>query len=113
MSQRLRCLLGEEAALSPSTISRLNQKFKAEYDEWRTAKLIDQRFIYIWADGIYVKAGVGTENACVLVVIGVAMDGTKHFLALEEGYRESKESWPRCASEFARARDDSSGLGGR
>lgn len=89
----LRCLLGEEAALSPSTISRLNQKFKAEYDEWRRVKLIDQAFIYIWADGIYVRAGVGTENACVLVVVGVAMDGTKHFLALEEGYRESKESW--------------------
>ncbi len=72
---------------------RLNQKFKAEYDEWRTMKLIDQRFIYIWADGIYVKAGIGTENACILVVVGVASDGTKHFLALEEGYRESKESW--------------------
>ncbi len=89
----LRCLLGAEAALSPSTISRLNQKFRAEYDEWREMKLIDQRFVYVWADGIYVKAGVGTENACVLVVVGVASDGTKHFLALEEGYRESKESW--------------------
>ena len=89
----LRCLLGESAALSPSTISRLNQKFRAEYEEWRHTKLIDQPFIYIWADGIYVRAGVGTENACVLVVVGVAMDGTKHFLALEEGYRESKESW--------------------
>lgn len=89
----LRCLLGDESALSPSTISRLNQKFKAEYDEWRTTQLINQRFVYIWADGIYVKAGVGAENACVLVVVGVAGDGTKHFLALEEGYRESKESW--------------------
>lgn len=89
----LRCLLGEEAALSPSTISRLNQKFKAEYEEWRRMKLVDQPFIYIWADGIHVKAGVGTENACVLVVVGVASDGTKHFLALEEGYRESKQSW--------------------
>jgi transposase-like protein len=87
----LRCLLGEEAALSPSTISRLNQKFRAEYEEWRTQQLIDQPFV--WADGIYVKAGVGTENACVLVMVGVASDGTKHFLALEEGYRESKESW--------------------
>ena len=89
----LRCLLGAEAALSPSTISRLNQKFRAEYEEWREKKLIDQPFVYVWADGIHLKAGVGTENACVLVVVGVASDGTKHFLALEEGYRESKESW--------------------
>lgn len=96
----LRCLLGEQAALSPSTISRLNQKFKAEYDEWRQSSLVAHRFVYIWADGIYLKAGVGTENACVLVVIGVAMDGTKHFLALEEGYRESKESWAGVLREL-------------
>ncbi len=49
--------------------------------------------MYVWADGIHIKAGVGQENAAVLVVIGVDASGTKHFLALEEGYRESKESW--------------------
>lgn len=67
--------------------SKLNMRSGARRS-WLT-----RPFIYIWADGIYLKAGVGTERACVLVVIGVASDGTKHFLALEEGYRESKESW--------------------
>lgn len=89
----LRELVGEEAALSPSTISRLNQKFKAEYEEWRGGSLKEHRFVYIWADGIHLKAGISTENAAVLVVIGVDAAGTKHFLALEEGYRESKQSW--------------------
>lgn len=89
----LRSLLGEEAALSPSTISRLNQKFKAEYEEWRHSSLSDHCFVYIWADGIHLKAGISTENAAILVVIGVDAAGTKHFLAIEEGYRESKESW--------------------
>jgi putative transposase len=89
----LRCLLGADAALSPSTITRLNQKFKAEYDEWRKSSLSDQRFVYVWVEGIHLKAGAGTENACVLVAVGVDSAGMKHFLAMEEGYRESKESW--------------------
>ena len=81
----LRSLLGEEAALSPSTISRLNQKFKAEYEQWRQSSLSDHCFVYIWADGIHLKAGISTENAAILVVIGVDAAGTKHFLAIEEG----------------------------
>ncbi len=35
----LRCLMGAEAALSPSTISRLNAGFKAEYEEWTKSSL--------------------------------------------------------------------------
>ena len=48
----LRCLSGAEATLSPSTSSRLNQKFKTESERWRETTLIDQRFIYIWADSL-------------------------------------------------------------
>lgn len=89
----LRCLLGKSAALSPATIVRLNAQFKAEYDEWRQRSLAELRFVYIWVDGVHIKAGVARENAVVLTVIGVDVDGTKHLIALEEGYRESKESW--------------------
>lgn len=39
------------------------------------------------------KAGIGTERACLLVVLGVDSTGKKQLLALGEGYRESKESW--------------------
>jgi putative transposase len=89
----LRCLLGSEAALSPSTISRLNQQFKQEYDEWLRQSLASLPMVYVWVDGIYVKAGLGEEKACLLVMIGADVTGKKHLLALEEGYRESKESW--------------------
>ena len=51
-------LLGKSAALSPATIVRLNAQFKAEYDEWRQQSLADQRFVYIWFDGVPIKAGV-------------------------------------------------------
>lgn len=89
----LRCLLGKSAALSPATIVRLNAQFKTEYEEWRQQSLVDQRFVDIWVDGVHIKAGVARENAAVLTVIGADVDGRKHLIALEEGYRESKESW--------------------
>lgn len=89
----LRALLGTESALSPSTVSRLNQQFKAEYEAWGKRSLAETRFVYLYADGIYLAAGIGDEKACLLIVLGVDTSGRKHFLALGEGYRESKESW--------------------
>lgn len=89
----LRSLLGAEAPLSPSTIVRLNQQFKGEYEAWTKSSLSAVPICYLWVDGIYVKAGIGTERACLLVVIGADSTGKKHLLALSEGYRESKESW--------------------
>jgi transposase-like protein len=89
----LRSLLGAESALSPSTVSRLNQQFKAEYEAWGKRSLAETRFVYLYADGIYLAAGIGEEKACLLIVLGVDTSGRKHFLALGEGYRESKESW--------------------
>ena len=89
----LRCLMGEEAALSPSTISRLNAGFKQEYEDWTKSSLASLPMVYVWVDGIYIKAGIADERACLLVVMGADVTGKKHLLALEEGYRESKESW--------------------
>ena len=88
----LRCLLGQQAALSPATISRLNAQFKQEYGEWLTSSLASLPMVYVWVDGIYVKAGVGDEQACLLVRVGADVTGKKPLLALEEGFRESKES---------------------
>ena len=49
--------------------------------------------VYVWVDGIYMKAGLADERACLLVVMGADVTGKKHLLAMQEGYRESKESW--------------------
>jgi len=89
----LRELLGEGAPLSPSSLQRLKQKWEAEYEQWKQAPILEKDWAYLWADGIYVKAGIGKEKAALLVVIGVNSDGEKRYLALEAGYRESKESW--------------------
>ena len=89
----LRALIGEEAPLSPSSISRLNRQFKDEFTRWKTRRLDDVEIVYVWADGVYLKAGISDERLCVLVVIGVDRSGKKHLLTIEEGYRESRESW--------------------
>ena len=89
----LRRLLGAKAPLSPRTMVRLKQQFKGEYEDWTKSSLSGQAICYLWVDGLYLKAGSGTERACLLVVIGADSTGKKHLLALSEGYRESKESW--------------------
>ncbi len=89
----LRCLMGAEAALSPSTISRLSAGFKSEYEDWTKSSLAALPMVYVWVDGIYIKAGIADERACLLIVIGADVTGKKHLLAMEEGYRESTESW--------------------
>jgi putative transposase len=89
----LRGLLGQGAPLSASSLQRLKEKWQGEYEQWKSVPIEQEQWAYLWADGIYVKAGIGKEKAALLVVIGVDQDGSKRFLALEPGYRESKESW--------------------
>ncbi|MFH1675993.1 MAG: IS256 family transposase [bacterium] len=89
----LRGLLGDGAPLSASSIDRLRGKWEAEYGAWRHRRLDELKIVYIWADGIYVKAGLEKEKACLLVVIGADIEGRKTILAVESGYRESSESW--------------------
>jgi transposase-like protein len=85
-------LMGERATLSPSTIVRLKERWAAEYEAWRTRPL-SHRYAYLWADGIYLGAGLEPEQSCLLVVIGAREDGRKELLAMGLGYRESTESW--------------------
>jgi len=89
----LRGLLGEGAPLSASSIGRLKVKWQAEYEAWHRRRLDDRELVYLWADGVYVKAGLEKEKAALLVVIGALADGTKEVLAVVSGFRESKESW--------------------
>ena len=89
----LRGLLGEAAPLSPSSIARLKTGWQAEYAAWRSRPLHDLEVVYLWADGIYVKAGLEKDKAAVLVVIAGLRDGTKVVLTLESGHRESTEAW--------------------
>jgi transposase-like protein len=89
----LRGLLGDGAPLSESSIARLKLKWQAEYDEWNNRPLADLEVVYLWVDGIYVKAGLEKDKSCVLVALAGLSDGRKVFVGLQAGYRESTESW--------------------
>ncbi len=88
-------LLGEDAAgLSPSSISRLCKDWEAEHQRFRTRSLRFHRYAYLFVDGVHVSVRLGEDDRlCLLVVIGVREDGVKELLAVEDGYRESTESW--------------------
>jgi len=89
----LRGLLGEGAPLSPASLLRLKTQWQAEYEAWKQRRLDDLEVVYMWADGLYVKAGLEDTKAALLVMIGVLINGQKVVLAVESGQRESKESW--------------------
>jgi putative transposase len=89
----LRGLLGAAAPLSAPSIARLKASWQAEYESWKRRRLDDLEPVYVWADGIYVKAGLEKAKAAMLVLIAALRDGRKVVLAVESGYRESTESW--------------------
>ena len=93
-SEALPILLGPEAAgLSATTINRLLKVWQSEYQEWRKRSLSDKAYVYVWADGVYFNVRLEEDRLACLVLIGVLPDGTKEVIAMEDGYRESKESW--------------------
>jgi putative transposase len=89
----LRGLLGEGAPLSPSSIDRLKTVWQVEYEEWKQRPLADLEVVYLWVDGIYVKAGLEKDKAAMLVAVAALRDGRKVVVAVESGHRESTESW--------------------
>ena len=94
MQEALAGLLGAQArGLSPAVIGRLKAQWSVEHAAWQKRDLSGQRWVYVWADGIYSGLRAEDERLCLLVVIGVNERGQKHFLAIEDGLRESTESW--------------------
>jgi putative transposase len=89
----LRGLLGGAAPLSVTSLARLNTSWQIEYEAWKQRRLDDLEVVYVWADGLYVKAGLEDTKAALLVMIGALTDGQKVVLAVESGQRESKDSW--------------------
>jgi transposase-like protein len=89
----LRGLLGEGAPLSATSLARLKASWQLDYESWKQRRLDDLEVVYVWADGLYVKAGLEASKAALLVLIGALTDGQKVVLAVESGQRESHASW--------------------
>ena len=92
--EALQALLGSEAkGLSASTISRCKKIWEEEHETWNSRSLENKRYVYIWADGVYFNIRSDNAKQCILVIIGVTEQGRKEFIAIEDGYRESEQSW--------------------
>ena len=94
MREALKVLVGPSATgLSASVVSRLKQVWAQEYVTWCDERLDKDRWVYVWADGVYSGLRAEQTKLCALVVIGVNERGQKRFLAIEDGVRESTQSW--------------------
>jgi putative transposase len=94
MQEALSVLLGFDAkGLSPAVVSRLKAQWADDYQAWNRRDVSKERYVYVWADGIYSTLRGEDDRLCLLVLIGVNAQGDKRLLALSDGYRESKASW--------------------
>jgi transposase-like protein len=92
--EALSALLGPDAPnLSPNVISRLTAGWQTDYDAWQRRDLSARRYVYIWADGVYLQARMEPAAECILVIIGATPEGKKELLGFQVGARESAQSW--------------------
>jgi putative transposase len=94
--EALAALLGKEAPnLSPAVIARLTAEWQADYDTWRKRDLSARRYVYVWADGVYLQARMEDAAECMLVLIGATRG--------KEGTRRLPDGGARERAELARA----------
>lgn len=87
---------------SAENIVRMKQIWETDYKQWIQRDLSETRYVYWWVDGIYFNVRLADERQCILVIIGAKEDGTKELIAVEDGFRESKESWQSIIRELKR-----------
>jgi putative transposase len=101
--ETLAALLGKEAPnLSPAVIARLTAEWQAEYERWQKRDLSAKRYVYIWADGVYLQARMEDNAECMLVLIGATPEGKKELVGFQVGARESAQSWRELLIEVKR-----------
>ena len=99
----LQGLLGEDAAgLSATNIARLTAQWEVEYQQARKQSLADKDYVYVWVDGVHFNVRLEDDRLCTLVMIGARPDGSKELVAVEDGYRESAESWASLLRDLKR-----------
>ena len=101
--EALAALLGKDAPnLSPAVITRLTAEWQADYEAWQKRDLTARRYVYVWADGIYLQARMEEAAECMLVVIGATPEGKKELVGFQTGARESAQSWRELLLDIKR-----------
>ena len=92
--EALAALLGPSApGLSASTVVRLKESWQQDFATWSKRSLADKRYVYFWVDGIHFNIRLEEERQCILVVMGATAEGKKELVAVQDGFRESEQSW--------------------
>lgn len=93
-SEALAALVGPAAAgLSATTITRLKSVWEDEFQEWTKRSLEGKQYVYLWVDGVHFNIRLEEDRQCILVLMGATADGRKELIAVDDGYRESEQSW--------------------
>src|SRR5947209_5368120 len=93
-SEALAALLGPRAkGLSATTVTRLKALWEQEYHDWSKRSLAGKQYVYVWADGVYFNVCLEGGRQCILVLMGATPDGKKELIAVQDGHRESEQSW--------------------
>ena len=101
--EALAALLGKDAPnLSPSVVGRLTAEWQDEYERWQARDLSARRYVYVWADGVYLQARMEDQAECMLVLIGATPEGRKELVGFQVGVRESAQSWRELLVEVKR-----------
>jgi len=92
--EALTALLGKDAPnLSPAVISRLTAEWQGEYERWQKRDLSARRYVYVWADGVFLQTRMEDHGECMLVLIGATPEGKKELIGFQVDVRESAQSW--------------------
>ena len=101
--EALAALLGKDAPnLSPAVIARLTAEWQTEYDAWQKRDLSARRYVYVWADGVYLQARLEVSAECMLALIGATPEGKKELVGFQTGVRESAQSWRELLIDIRR-----------
>ena len=101
--EALSALLGKDAPnLSPAVIRRLTAEWQVDYEAWQKRDLSARRYVYVWADGVYLQARMEAAAECMLVIIGATPEGKKELVGFQTGVRESTQSWRELLIDIKR-----------
>jgi transposase-like protein len=101
--EALAALLGKDAPnLSPAVVTRLTAEWQVDYDVWQKRDLSARRYVYVWADGVYLQARMEEAAECMLVVVGATPEGKKELVGFQTGARESAQSWRELLFDIKR-----------
>jgi len=93
-TEALQALVGPDCpGLSASTVTRLVSQWQDEHQDWSRRDLSEKHYVYVWADGIHFNIRLEEDRQCILVLMGATADGTKELIAVQDGHRESEQSW--------------------